>query len=111
MLSEGNGARAILPSWPALPRGREDSKRGSFAEERREGSNAGYRVRINFENMLRLARADRPLERALATGSVPPELAICAARFNALQQGLISAAQIVGSIGERTKALLAGGFC
>ena len=45
-----------------------------FAEERNEGSNARYRVRINFENMLRLAHADRSLERALAAGSIPPEL-------------------------------------
>ena len=45
-----------------------------FAEERNEGSNARYRVRINFENMLRLAHADRSLKRALAVGSLPPEL-------------------------------------
>jgi len=45
-----------------------------FAIERNEGPNARYRVRVNFENILRLAHADRPLERALAAGSVPPEL-------------------------------------
>ena len=45
-----------------------------FAVERNEGPDACYRVRINFENMLRLAHADRPLERALAAGSVPPEM-------------------------------------
>ena len=33
-----------------------------------------YRVRIHFDNMLRLAHADRPIERALAIGSVPPEM-------------------------------------
>ena len=45
-----------------------------FAEEREEGSDARYRVRINFENVLRLAHADRHLKKALATGSVPPEM-------------------------------------
>ena len=35
-----------------------------FAIERKEGSNARYRLRINFENMLRLAHANRPLENA-----------------------------------------------
>ena len=45
-----------------------------LAEERREGPGARYRVRIHFENLLRLAHADRPLEKALAAGSVPPEM-------------------------------------
>ena len=45
-----------------------------FAEERGEGPNARYRVRIHFDSMLRLAHADRPVEKALAVGSVPPEL-------------------------------------
>ncbi len=45
-----------------------------FALERDEGPHARYRVRINFENILRLAQADRPLKKALAVGSVPPEL-------------------------------------
>ncbi|MXX11985.1 MAG: NYN domain-containing protein [Gemmatimonadetes bacterium] len=45
-----------------------------LAEERREGPNARYRVRINFDNILRLAHADRPLKKALAAGSVPPEM-------------------------------------
>lgn len=45
-----------------------------LAEERDEGDGARYRVRINFENMLRLAHADRPLKKALAAGSVPPEM-------------------------------------
>ena len=45
-----------------------------LAEEREEGEGARYRVRINFDNMLRLAHADRPLQRALAAGSVPPEM-------------------------------------
>ena len=45
-----------------------------LAEEREEGEGARYRVRINFDNMLRLAHADRPLQKALAAGSVPPEM-------------------------------------
>ena len=45
-----------------------------FAEQRGEGPGARYRVRINFDNMLRLAHADRRIEKALAVGSVPPEL-------------------------------------
>ena len=35
---------------------------------------ARHRVRIQFENLLRLAHADRPLEKALAAGSIPPAL-------------------------------------
>ena len=42
--------------------------------EEREGGLARYRVRIHFDNLLRLARADRPIERALAVGSIPPEM-------------------------------------
>ena len=45
-----------------------------LASERSEGANAHYRVRIDFENMLRLAHADRPIEQALAVGSIPPEM-------------------------------------
>ena len=45
-----------------------------LAEERSEGPNARYRIRGHFDNMLRLAHADRPIERALAVGSVPPEM-------------------------------------
>lgn len=45
-----------------------------FAEERDEGPSARYRVRINFDNVLLLARAARPLRKALAAGPVPPEL-------------------------------------
>ena len=45
-----------------------------LAEERNNGPDARYRVRINFSNMLRLAHADRPVERAYAAGSVPPEM-------------------------------------
>lgn len=45
-----------------------------LAEEKDEGPDARYRVRIHFENLLRLARADRPLRKAVAAGSVPPEM-------------------------------------
>ena len=45
-----------------------------LAAERSEGANARYRVRVDFENMLRLAHADRPIEQALAVGSIPPEM-------------------------------------
>ena len=45
-----------------------------IAEERNEHVDARYRVRVNFDNMLRLAHADRPMRKALAAGSVPPEM-------------------------------------
>ena len=45
-----------------------------MAEERNSGPDARYRVRVNFDNMLRLAHADRPVERAYAAGPVPPEM-------------------------------------
>lgn len=46
-----------------------------LAEDRNGGGpNARYRVRIHFDNMLRLAHADRPLAKAVAAGSVPPEI-------------------------------------
>jgi hypothetical protein len=45
-----------------------------IAEERNEHVDARYRVRINFDNMLRLAHADRPMRKAITAGSVPPEL-------------------------------------
>ena len=45
-----------------------------LAEERNSGPDARYRVRVDFAGMLRLAHADRPVERARAAGSVPPEM-------------------------------------
>ncbi len=33
-----------------------------------------YRVRLKFENLFRLAHADRPVEKAWAAGSIPPEM-------------------------------------
>ena len=48
---------------------------GARAEaEEREGLDARHRVRISFKAMLSLARAERPVEKALAAGSVPPEM-------------------------------------
>lgn len=44
-----------------------------LAEECDEAPNARFRVRLNFDNLLRLAQADRPLVRAFAAGSIPPE--------------------------------------
>ncbi len=45
-----------------------------LAEELEEEPDARYRVRIFFDNLLYLAKADRALERAYAAGSVPPEM-------------------------------------
>ena len=45
-----------------------------FAEEQNEGPDSRWRVRIDFEKMLQLAHADRPLAKAVAAGSVPLEL-------------------------------------
>ena len=45
-----------------------------LAVERAEGPGARYRVRIHFESLLRLAHADRPVRKAMAVGSVPPEM-------------------------------------
>lgn len=42
--------------------------------EEKEGLGAKYRLRIHFENLLRLAHADRPVQKAIAAGSVPPEM-------------------------------------
>ena len=45
-----------------------------MAGERETTPNARYLVRISFENILRLAHAERPLKQAVAAGSVPPEM-------------------------------------
>ena len=42
--------------------------------EEREGVDARYRVRVDFRNLLELAHAGRDIERAIAVGSIPPEL-------------------------------------
>mgnify|MGYP001558314382 CR=1 FL=1 len=40
----------------------------------KEGPDAAYKLRISFDRMLRLASADRPIEFAIAVGSIPPQL-------------------------------------
>lgn len=45
-----------------------------IAEEREGTPGARYLIRIHFDNLMRLARADRPLKKAVAAGSVPPEM-------------------------------------
>ena len=45
-----------------------------LAEELEDGPDARFLVRINFDNLLRLAHGDRPMKKALAVGSVPPEM-------------------------------------
>ena len=45
-----------------------------LAEERENNADASFRVHIDFENMFRLAHADREVAKALAVGSIPPPL-------------------------------------
>ena len=45
-----------------------------LADEREGTPGARYLVRVHFDNLLRLAHADRPLRRAVAAGSIPPEM-------------------------------------
>ena len=45
-----------------------------FAEERDEGVDARWRVHIDFDKMYHLAHAGRDVARAVAAGSVPPEM-------------------------------------
>ena len=40
----------------------------------REGGDARARVRIHFRNLLKLAQRGRPIRKAVAVGSIPPEL-------------------------------------
>jgi len=40
----------------------------------REGGDAPYQIRIQFDNLLQLAAAERNIEFAIAVGSVPPPL-------------------------------------
>ena len=42
--------------------------------ERNEGPGARFRVNLHFDNILRLAHAERPVQRAVAAGSIPPEM-------------------------------------
>ncbi|MDE0080488.1 MAG: NYN domain-containing protein [Caldilineaceae bacterium] len=45
-----------------------------LAESLEADPDARNRIRIHFDNMLKLAHADRPVEKAIAVGSIPPEL-------------------------------------
>ena len=45
-----------------------------LAEEREGTPGARYLIRINFDAMLQLARAERDVQHAVAAGSVPPEM-------------------------------------
>src|SRR6266536_1966894 len=45
-----------------------------FVANKREGGLAGKEIRIYFQNLYALARAGRPVRRAVCAGSVPPEL-------------------------------------
>ncbi|MGI9337670.1 MAG: NYN domain-containing protein [Gammaproteobacteria bacterium] len=45
-----------------------------LAERREKNPAASFCVRVNFENMFRLAHADRQVAKALAVGSIPPPL-------------------------------------
>ena len=45
-----------------------------LAEQLEGTPEARYLVRIHFDNLLRLAHADQPLAKAVAAGSVPPEM-------------------------------------
>ena len=58
-----------------------------LAEEQEEGPGARYRVRIHFENMLRLAHADRLVRKALAAGTVPPEMRQLWNRMEGMRSG------------------------
>lgn len=42
--------------------------------EEREGAGAYHQVRINFKNLLSLAKAERAIGHAVAVGSIPPEM-------------------------------------
>jgi hypothetical protein len=47
---------------------------GRTVASENEGGNAYYQLRLQFKNILELARAGREIEYAIAVGSVPPEL-------------------------------------
>ena len=40
----------------------------------KEGADASYKLRISFDRLLRLAKAEREVEYAIAVGSIPPQL-------------------------------------
>lgn len=45
-----------------------------YVAEEREGSEAKFQMRINIQNLKKLATVNRPLQRAIAVGSIPPEM-------------------------------------
>ena len=45
-----------------------------IAAQRDGGTSASFRLRLDFDNLLELAQAGRPLRRALAAGSIPPAM-------------------------------------
>jgi hypothetical protein len=47
---------------------------GKMAASEIEGQDAYYQLRLQFDNILKLASAGRDIEYAIAVGSVPPEL-------------------------------------
>ena len=55
-----------------------------LAEELEDGPGARWRVRIDFDNMLRLAHADRAMEKAFAAGSVPQRCGSCGIGWRAM---------------------------
>ena len=44
------------------------------AAAEREGDQVRSRMRIHFRNLLALAHANRPVQHAVAVGSIPPEM-------------------------------------
>ena len=45
-----------------------------LADEQEGTPGARHLIRVHFDNLLRLAHADRPVTRAVAAGSIPPEM-------------------------------------
>ena len=45
-----------------------------LADDQEKSSNARQRARIHFDNLLRLAHANRPIGKIMAAGSIPPEM-------------------------------------
>ena len=43
-------------------------------EKERYGDDVSYRLRLDFHNLMRLVRRDRAITKAVAAGSVPPEM-------------------------------------
>ena len=71
-----------------------------LAEVRNGSPGARFRVRIDYDKLLSLCRADRPVESASASGSVPPELRNFWARLRA--QGVrVSTYRRDGGEGEK----------